>query len=254
MIHSRGGKQVKVTKLTAYARCPDMVLGQRWLGIAAKYTFECQKHGPYVRTWKVRAGGCGCRTCVLERMRQRWDLTGQRFGSRTVISLVGFKSGFGKALCWNCRCDCGADAVVSGSALRRGLSTHCISCGQLAATMTRRLPDDLAAIRAVLRNTRNSAKYRKLAWELSDTQFAELTQAPCVYCGGLPSNHAKPYRGTFVYNGIDRADNTQGYTVKNSVSCCWFCNRMKREMTILEFASHIRKIAQHLEEQHHGDR
>lgn len=193
----------------------------------------------------------------------RNSLIGQKFGSRTVLSFVGHRQGFGKALYWNCRCDCGSESVVSGSVLRNGYSQHCRSCSHSTAYRKGVLPAGVAAMRVVLRRTMGSAKFRKLSWALSEAQFVALTQAPCVYCGGLPSNYAKPsrevnasfpdQRSAFTYNGVDRADNTQGYTVENSVSCCWLCNRMKREMTVLDFAAHVKKIAQHLKEQEHGN-
>lgn len=52
------------------------------------------------------------------------DITGQRFGRLVVESYAGTNSG-GMAL-WNCKCDCGGIAVVTGSHLRNG---HTRSCG-----------------------------------------------------------------------------------------------------------------------------
>ena len=48
--------------------------------------------------------------------------------------------------------------------------------------------------------------------------FSTLVQSPCYYCG-----HSNPDET----NGIDRMDNSAGYTNENCVSCCWTCNRMK---------------------------
>lgn len=31
----------------------------------------------------------------------------------------------------------------------------------------------------------------------------------------------------YFYNGIDRLDNTKGYTPENSVACCKHCNSLK---------------------------
>jgi hypothetical protein len=41
---------------------------------------------------------------------------------------------------------------------------------------------------------------------------------PCYYCKSQKENEV---------NGIDRVDNSKGYTKDNCVSCCQFCNRMK---------------------------
>ena len=52
------------------------------------------------------------------------DLTGQTFGSLTVIEHVGFNK-HGGAL-WLCRCTCGKEVVVAASELK---SKHVTSCG-----------------------------------------------------------------------------------------------------------------------------
>lgn len=52
---------------------------------------------------------------------QKLDLTGQRFGSLTVLHEAERRSG----TCWLCRCDCGNSCVVLASNLRRGHSTSC---------------------------------------------------------------------------------------------------------------------------------
>lgn len=49
------------------------------------------------------------------------DMTGQRFGKWTVLSLARPKF-------WNCRCECGYEAVVSRGNLTTGGSTQCEKC------------------------------------------------------------------------------------------------------------------------------
>jgi hypothetical protein len=48
--------------------------------------------------------------------------------------------------------------------------------------------------------------------------FTNLVSSPCFYC-----NH----KSELETIGIDRVDNTKGYTEENCVSCCWKCNRIK---------------------------
>lgn len=57
------------------------------------------------------------------------DLTGQRFGKLTVLSPTE-KRMDGGSIVWNCRCDCGRLAQVSGHRLVRGKAR---SCGCLSA-------------------------------------------------------------------------------------------------------------------------
>jgi len=60
-------------------------------------------------------------------------LTGQRFDRWIVLNLAE-KAHAGQHARWLCRCDCGAERIVSGTHLRRRRSR---SCGCLAAEITR---------------------------------------------------------------------------------------------------------------------
>lgn len=51
------------------------------------------------------------------------DLTNQKFGRWTVISLSNSHKGKGRY--WNCQCECGNEALVSGGTLRSGASKSC---------------------------------------------------------------------------------------------------------------------------------
>lgn len=62
---------------------------------------------------------------VIDGVRVRKDLTGQKFGRLSVITVGGAADG-GRNRCWKCRCDCGAELEVRGSCLTTG---HTQSCG-----------------------------------------------------------------------------------------------------------------------------
>lgn len=53
------------------------------------------------------------------------DETGKRYGDWIVIGL----SHVGRGAFWRCRCKCGAESVVRGTALRNGTTKRCASCG-----------------------------------------------------------------------------------------------------------------------------
>ena len=56
------------------------------------------------------------------------DLTGQRFGSLTVMGRAGtYQSLTNKHVIptWLCKCDCGAITVALGNNLRSGMTTSC---------------------------------------------------------------------------------------------------------------------------------
>lgn len=50
------------------------------------------------------------------------DLTGQRFGRLTVVERA---ANHGSRVFWHCKCDCGNEKDIAGSALRYGRSTSC---------------------------------------------------------------------------------------------------------------------------------
>lgn len=101
-----------------------------------------------------------------------------------------------------------------------------------------------AAFNELFRNYKRSAKARNKPFELTEEQFKALTKQNCHYCGSEPIKKYKEGRFTsdYVYNGIDRVDNSLGYTVDNSVACCGDCNFMKHMATKEEFLSHVNKI------------
>ena len=52
------------------------------------------------------------------------DLTGQRFGRLTVLSLYPERGAGGEKL-WVCLCDCGKEKVARGAAMRYGNTRSC---------------------------------------------------------------------------------------------------------------------------------
>ena len=79
---------------------------------------------------------------------------------------------------------------------------------------------------------RSGAKRRNLPYELTREQFMRFWQKPCVYCGD-----------EIQTVGLDRADNSKGYTMDNILPCCSTCNAMKSKMSIDEFLDRCRRIS-----------
>ena len=90
---------------------------------------------------------------------------------------------------------------------------------------------------------RRSARLRDLSFALDFGVFGQMLQASCSYCGAPPSNRKRTKSGlTYLYGGIDRADNLEGYTEENCVPCCWNCNWAKGSggvETVLAWASQV---------------
>lgn len=113
----------------------------------------------------------------------------------------------------------------------------------------RTLPYGEASFNSIISGYKQSAKNRCYSFELTKEQFRKLTKQNCFYCDCEPFKEFEcagkgNFNGNYIYNGIDRADNSKGYTLENCVSCCEECNHMKRTMNQKEFIDKCRTIAE----------
>lgn len=160
----------------------------------------------------------------------------------TVLSRAA-NTPFGQAQ-WLCRCDCGVERIVDGKYLRNGASK---SCGCLQRE-TASLPRGEASFNYVVRMMKRNAKTRGHKWYLTKEQVRFLTQQRCHYCGTMPAQtaNASDYsNGAYVYNGIDRVDNNEEYTIDNVVSCCKICNAAKSARDVEDFAAWTIRVYEH---------
>lgn len=166
-------------------------------------------------------------------------LIGTKFGRWTVLSIVAKYS--------HVKCECGNVRKVTTNSLRMGNSTQCLDCG-----LSPKLPFGEAAFRQVGNQYKSGARGRKYSWGLSDDEARLLFSQACAYCGKLPTEDpivckkaATEGTGDFAYNGIDRRDNSIGYTPDNSISCCIVCNRAKHAMSLDMFITWITRLKAH---------
>ncbi len=85
---------------------------------------------------------------------------------------------------------------------------------------------------------RDQAKRRGLDAPESQRVYIEIMTSPCEYCGGFDKSD-KVY-GKF--NGVDRVNNLVGYTHKNCVPCCWWCNTIKLDKSVKDVFEHITRM------------
>ncbi len=165
------------------------------------------------------------------------DLTGKTFGRWLVLS-GPYSAGNNSK--WMCRCECGLEKLVLGFLLRNGGSRSCRGC----SGKSRRLASGEGVKRALLRGYKQAAKYRGLSWNLSEEDFDRLTKSDCHYCGSEPRTVAQRKRnyGNYVFNGIDRVNNSCGYGLENCVSCCRTCNHAKDVMSQADFLAWVSRV------------
>ncbi len=97
----------------------------------------------------------------------------------------------------------------------------------------------------VYRNYCKNARRKNLSFSISREVFRKIISSRCFYCGSPPSVYKDyPRRlGVLKRNGLDRVDNTKGYSEDNVVACCKKCNMMKRTFDVGEFIAQAAKIA-----------
>jgi len=198
---------------------------------------ECGKK-KIIRGDALRSGNaksCGCLNLI--------NLIGKRFG-RLIVIKRSYPNGNAGEPRWLCKCECGKETIVRGVCLRKG---EIRSCGCLRKELSRNrriLPLGLASMRLAMDGYKRNAKMRRIKWNLTEEQFAEITQKDCYYCGAKPNNKRYQPRnnGEYIYNGIDRIDNTKGYTIDNIVPCCKICNIAKSNLTEQEFKDWIKRL------------
>ena len=172
--------------------------------------------------------------------RKAIDEKGHRYGRLLVLGRAEkrYQHGRGTAYWW-CQCDCSNETVVAGTHLRNGTIR---SCGCIHS-----LRKGKAAFNALIYAMKAGARKRNLEWNLTKEQVRHLTKQSCHYCGAEPSNVHEQLgcNEPYVYNGLDRADNTKGYTIDNVVPCCFNCNRSKGTRTVSEFILWVVKLYEH---------
>lgn len=82
-------------------------------------------------------------------------------------------------------------------------------------------------------HAKSGAKQRGLEWSLPFEWYEILISALCTYCTG-------PIGTTAI--GLDRIDNTKGYTKENCFACCTECNRLRGRWTSVEEMHEIVKL------------
>lgn len=182
---------------------------------------------------------------------------GDTFGDLVIVGTVDDCSTPYKL--YRMRCSCGEHINATSTHLR-GL-THC-GCkgygngrvipgglghrGKVGKEMYRGGRSNESVIKLAYNTYRYNGRKRGYTWDLSLDYFKKITGQDCHYCGASPSNEMRlDENALYTYNGIDRLDNTIGYTPDNVVSCCGRCNIMKQDLTANEFIAHAHAIASH---------
>jgi hypothetical protein len=182
-------------------------------------------------------------------------MIGKKVGHVTVVKFSHKKSN--KEYYFECLCECGTVCIKRADLLYKPNSK--ISCGcktsKYLATMKgklapNRVKDNSKSKEGLFKVYQNGAKARNLDFEIDFESFIKLTSENCSFCGTYPEKQYPPrqVKGTenplkyYYYNGLDRIDPKQGYTINNVQPCCENCNYAKSDLSEEQFLNLVEKI------------
>jgi hypothetical protein len=186
-------------------------------------------------------------------MNKSASMIGKVFGRLTVVS-VSDKDKDGHSF-WNCICICGGEKRVRGYSLRRGdtRSCGCIMAENAWDHPRKHATPEVAAWLFNYRQYLRNAKHCGHEVTLSFDEYKFLASQPCAYCGEPPEKRpSQRGRASVFASGIDRVDNSKGYTKENVVPCCTWCNRAKNNTTKEEFIKKCKMVAANAGIARHG--
>lgn len=175
---------------------------------------------------------------------------GTKYSRLTVIE-GPMRTAERKLYAYRCRCDCGKETFARATALKNGRHASCGCQMREKAAARWSKGGDEAIVNDMFKNYRQSAPRRGYEFCLTRDEFEAIVRQQCRYCGSPPSlppsRSAIQARTTkdisaYRYNGVDRVDNGQGYTITNCVPCCATCNRAKASMALPEWVAWIRRV------------
>lgn len=181
------------------------------------------------------------------------DVKGKTFNYMTVESeespiLVHGSKGDYSSRRWKFRCICGKSKIMEPSAILSGVTK---SCGCMRASIT------AVSIQKYYKKKfitpvesrlyggyKSDAKKSNREFSLTIDEFISIVNSDCYYCGTPPFQDRGNKTKSVIkpLNGIDRVDNTRGYTSDNVVPCCVYCNKAKLDRTITDFKVWISHI------------
>ncbi len=198
-------------------------------------------NGSSLKSGKVISCGCYNKEATSKRFLD--DLTGRVFGRLTVIKKVK-RENCQKNTYWLCKCECGNEKEILGTSLKNGST---ISCGCYMREIHKKINTKEygeASFNMLFRRYQKDAQNKDIFFDITKDQFRTFTKQNCFYCGKEPSQiilASENTNGEYIYNGIDRIDNNEGYVMPNLVPCCKDCNFAKRNKTVDEYREFIKR-------------
>lgn len=234
----------KFGRLTVISRAENNKYNQSCWNCLCDCGNKIVVRGGSLKDKKNGTKSCGCISVEIMKNNRysRLDLTGLKFGKLTVLEFSHLDKR--QSAFWKCQCECGNITVKRATSLSRGVVN---SCGCLHYEKSSIEPG-LASFNNLFLSYKLGASYRNIPFELSEDEFKKLTKGSCYYCGAEPSKIRKiTTNGEYIFNGVDRINSKDSYRIGNVVSCCSTCNKIKMDLDVDFFLSHIRQIIKNID-------
>lgn len=157
------------------------------------------------------------------------DYTGNKYGYLITLFFVEkFKKKNRYIYIWRFKCICGNEKNLNIHEVKNGGTSSCGCLRRKLQSDSKRKPSGVAAMNNLYNiYMKKCVEERGYEFELSKEEFFKLTKTNCYYCNKEPSQIKKGKYSNYIYNGIDRVDNSEGYLKDNVVACCKECNSNK---------------------------
>jgi hypothetical protein len=219
---------------------------------------------------------CGCESPITKKGVGKYNyesFIGKTYREVEIISLFEKIINGRTVKYFNVKCSCGTEYSHQCTDLLRRKNEYVpVNCGCQIDNRDIFRKYGITTYKQVYSNYSRLIDETRNLTPLPYEDWLKIVENPCNYCGEFqyknpyyvkndPFNRSKN-KTTKVYKkitpdevverytvkccGIDRVDNSLGYTLENSVPCCTRCNIAKGTLTLEDFKEHVKKMYKHL--------
>lgn len=178
------------------------------------------------------------------------ECVGKKYNHLTILE-IKYKFNYTRRITMAaCKCDCGNKTTSNLAGIKRG---RIKSCGCLRLQHLKNYRGAARKYSSLESAARDIWNFYKKDSNLDFEFFFKLSQMTCFYCGDPPGNKLKSRnaefnlkngsKSTFVYNGLDRVNNSRPHDKDNVVPSCFKCNWAKSDRGFIEFIKWAHLVA-----------
>lgn len=207
---------------------------------------ECGNYFVVTRNSLVSGNTKSCGCLHKESMKKMTkDLSGNVY---TKLLVLKRDDQISNGVWYICKCECGNIKSIRANSLKQGSTKSC-GCLQKEVASSFALPNNGSAKNKLFYQYKNKARKKGYSFDLTFEDVLEFTKQNCFYCNREPQQIFKSKKSKYLYNGIDRKNNSIGYVKENCVSCCVTCNYAKGTRNYDAFILWIDRVSKNLKKE-----